>query len=808
MKQFVSMESFSHLFREKREILLSFWNLKKTQNIILGLFLLFAAVFCCREAARSPFWGSDASEYFLMQRGFEQTFSPRIPMNSYAEACKEIPESIRYPVPPPSYPNSTGHGNAGVTLYNGSVYAYHSVIYSVFTLPFKYIAGIFGKGADVSFVWANSFFLFLLVVSVLLWMPLGFYYRLALAILLMYSPGVTIYLSWIHPEIFLLTGLGLSMIAYCRGWYKTAILIGALVSWTNMAASLLPFFMGLYYLYVLIREWKTSRRIPWLNGILAFWAGFVVLLPTIYTRLVFGSWSIVKDAIKKDYITFARVFDLWFGLDQGLILVSFLLPFLFLGAVCYCVKNRNWNMLFIAAATVLLTVAVNTNVISHTGVGVSRYLSWIFVPVIFVCFSLQKLRCFPYLLIVLFVTSCWQQNSLWGNDYFAHNRIAKKVLETYPALYNPPEDIFILKNCPKRCYCWFFCSPRTVDPYPHFKDSEGRVRKIMLTNRGCFVPILDEFSCQTEEEKKFLQSALENFKKSKKWCTYINVPASMNISSRPVWMKKVSLPVALSFDKEIVCQGFYAPEASGRWMGESTAKIMLPVSPQKQGVFLKFKGSAFLHKALPEQTLKISSHGRLLYQWTQSLDALRECRFFFLPQELMENGFIELDFSLEKPLTVPKDYGVSEDARKLGFFLQSMEILPAKIPFDNSFESKFYQRIAGFYPPEGIGIWSISQMAAVELMPAVSGKLKLVFQILTVPSVKTVKVFYKGKPVSLWKIKGTQGETQEITLDLPEGISSIPLSFVPLVPMIPGKVYKDYNDFRNLGVRLIAVEYQ
>ena len=143
MKQFVSMESFSHLFREKREVLLSFWNLKKTQNIILGLFLLFAAVFCCREAARSPFWGSDASEYFLMQRGFEQTFSPRIPMNSYAEACKEIPESIRYPVPPPSYPNSTGHGNAGVTLYNGSVYAYHSVIYSVFTLPFKYIAGIF-----------------------------------------------------------------------------------------------------------------------------------------------------------------------------------------------------------------------------------------------------------------------------------------------------------------------------------------------------------------------------------------------------------------------------------------------------------------------------------------------------------------------------------------------------------------------------------------------------------------------------------------------------------------------------------------
>ena len=99
-------------------------------------------------------------------------------------------------------------------------------------------------------------------------------------------------------------------------------------------------------------------------------------------------------------------------------------------------------------------------------------------------------------------------------------------------------------------------------------------------------------------------------------------------------------------------------------------------------------------------------------------------------------------------------------------------------------------------------------MAAVELMPAVSGKLKLVFQILTVPSVKTVKVFYKGKPVSLWKIKGTQGEIQEITLDLPEGISSIPLSFVPLVPMIPGKVYKDYNDFRNLGVRLIAVEYQ
>ena len=241
---------------------------------------------------------------------------------------------------------------------------------------------------------------------------------------------------------------------------------------------------------------------------------------------------------------------------------------------------------------------------------------------------------------------------------------------------------------------------------------------------------------------------------------------------------------------------------------EKNAKIIFPVTALEQGAFLKVDGWAFLHQASPEQTLKISSHGQLLYEWSLSLNSSSASRSFFLSAELMKNGFIELDFSLVRPLTIPKEHGISSDSRKLGFFFKSMEVIPAKFPFEKKFESDYYQRIAGFYPPEGTGIWSISQMAALELKPIVNGKVRFLFKISTVPTVKVVKVFYKGNLITVWNIKGDQEEIHEVDLNIPVGENSITLSFLPEDPMIPGKVYKNYNDFRNLGVRLLTVEYK
>ena len=59
------------------------------------------------------------------------------------------------------------------------------------------------------------------------WMPVGFYHRLNLELLLKYLTRGMIYPCWIHSGIFFLMEQGDLMITWCRGVYRMTILIGS-----------------------------------------------------------------------------------------------------------------------------------------------------------------------------------------------------------------------------------------------------------------------------------------------------------------------------------------------------------------------------------------------------------------------------------------------------------------------------------------------------------------------------------------------------------------------------------------------------
>jgi hypothetical protein len=119
------------------------------------------------------------------------------------------------------------------------------------------------------------------------------------------------------------------------------------------------------------------------------------------------------------------------------------------------------------------------------------------------------------------------------------------------------------------------------------------------------------------------------------------------------------------------------PETNGTWTARREGLIRLsPTGRSGLPLALGFAGAAFLTERLPAQSLELLVNGRRLARWRLSpgAAALPVARVP-LPQAA---PLLELRFRTG-PLGSPRETGVNADPRRLGFFLEWLEIAPVPL---------------------------------------------------------------------------------------------------------------------------------
>jgi hypothetical protein len=127
----------------------------------------------------------------------------------------------------------------------------------------------------------------------------------------------------------------------------------------------------------------------------------------------------------------------------------------------------------------------------------------------------------------------------------------------------------------------------------------------------------------------------------------------------------------------VVARGWRVPEPNGTWTGWREGMIRLsPTGRSGLPLALTFAGAAFVAEAFPRQRLEVSINGRPEARWivAHPVSALPLARLA-VPGDA---PVLEIRFRTG-PLVSPQAAGLGRDPRRLGFFLQWLELAPAPL---------------------------------------------------------------------------------------------------------------------------------
>jgi len=136
------------------------------------------------------------------------------------------------------------------------------------------------------------------------------------------------------------------------------------------------------------------------------------------------------------------------------------------------------------------------------------------------------------------------------------------------------------------------------------------------------------------------------------------------IMKLPVNYNEELLFIKDSFAVNYLDGGFSNPEDNLTWTDQETALINIPISNTKTDIKMIIKGK----KLTPLQTVEVVVNNRVYGTLDNYIS-----EFFIKADELMEYNYLNIKFNISRPYT-PKELGISEDVRKLGFSLMAISL--------------------------------------------------------------------------------------------------------------------------------------
>ena len=267
--------------------------------------------------------------------------------------------------------------------------------------------------------------------------------RLFLAGITLFSP-LWFYYPWTHPEVFTFVLLSIGLLESYNKRKSSAVFLTAVSSLQNPAAAVVPFFMMLYEIYLLIKDYSIKRLKEFaLLTILST----TVFIPYIFYYYYFGKFSLIGEySTDLHTISFAKIASLFTDLNFGLAIYVPVLCVL----VLYRIFKRD-KYAILAAITVFLFAVIDAAQLNwNPGIMlIHRYSYWMIPVLIFGCFDyFQKISLkskFVILLLTIITITPWlfYSSTVSAKHSTKFQPLAQIALNTFPQLYNPQEEVFI-----------------------------------------------------------------------------------------------------------------------------------------------------------------------------------------------------------------------------------------------------------------------------------------------------------------------------------------------------------------------------
>jgi hypothetical protein len=338
----------------------------------------------------------------------------------------------------------------------GEFYGIHFGLYSLMALPFHALLKALGVHPYYAFSLLNLAF----CAGACLYIRRAMPDRSSLAMLLFLFSGTTFYLSWTGPEVVTASCVLIACLAILRGQMGLAILLSGLAASQNPPLFLLiPFAVA--YRILIGRypklQWPDSvaSAVGKREFILAATGILLALAPYAFFQWVFGTPSVIaRDFNDPGFITAARLFSLFFDLNQGMVIGSPGIALaLLLGLFLLPKQWRSpWLAVFVLMLGVVILMALPalSTINWNSGcVVVARYAYWLSMPLLAVTLLAARLSSAKSGMALLLGGAALQALLLFSTGllgektiYYKHLQPARWVLSHFPQRYNPEAEIF------------------------------------------------------------------------------------------------------------------------------------------------------------------------------------------------------------------------------------------------------------------------------------------------------------------------------------------------------------------------------
>ena len=413
----------------------------------------------------------DATEYLLMAESWAAHGSPEVRPGD-VDALRRHAAEAGLAVDPDDALGNYFEGR------DGRFYCYHFSFYPLLTLPARMALRVVGGDLLKAGPLTNAIALGAALAAVLLFAPAGPWARRAAAALLLSSP-VLGFLLWPHPEAFSFAMATLALVAGARGASGAATLCAALASVQNPPLALLALFEAL-------RPELTGARERWSRG--RVWACVLAVLLALASPLFFlAQFSTPNLAAYETAGTRAMGIGKALGLlldpELGLVRYAPLTVGLLFAVIVMAARrpSRRVEGALVLVLALMMLLSSATGNWNHGTTGPSRYVVWMF-PLIASLLTMgptaadllaRRGRTWRALLAAAVLAQVAVAAARGGVqsplDYLEHSRMARAILDRWPAAYDPVPEVFRERTAHTEA---------DLD-VPYIHEWEGRCRKAL-----------------------------------------------------------------------------------------------------------------------------------------------------------------------------------------------------------------------------------------------------------------------------------------------------------------------------------------